>query len=544
VLTTDGTTASWSDVRTVLAAGDEAGLVVKGTYTGTAGPPPWTGGGTRMMWYPQRAAFRAGFVSGDEWDDAKVGNYSVAFGVESTASGRFSAAMGNSFATGIGSTALGSSTASGADSTALGNSTASGDISTSMGHGTASGYASTAMGEGTVASGNQSTAMGTLASTNGQQGSIVFGDTSGLTMKSFAPNEFAVQATGGLRFVTGQQPLTLPGLLTSVGTTVTSSIAIFSHALVGATIVAPDNDTRMIVSVESPTSLTVSAPFTTPLAGATFNFIAPSVMIANTGQTSIHTSGSQQQLSLVNDSFGVSWDFYSYTDGNLYLNNLFGTRVTFRENGNVGIGNINTTHTLGVTGTIAASGAISANTTPDLAETIPAAGDVEVADVVCADRRHRERVVRCGARDAGPILGVISDGTSSFLINSHGGREGAPLTGQPLVLAGRVPVKVSTENGPIAIGDWLAPSSQAGVAVRATEPGPVVGIALEAFAGKGGTVLCFVKVGEGGSAERVAQLEQENEQLRERNREIEDRLSRLEGAVQLLGRRCSATCAR
>jgi hypothetical protein len=509
VLTTDGNNTYWADVRAVLAAGDEAGLVVKGTYTGTGGTPPWTGPGERMMWYPQRAAFRAGGVLGNEWDDAYVGDYSVAFG---------------------------SSVASGVKSTAFGASTASGDGATSMGQATASGLLATATGAGTIASGDYSTAIGNLASTNGQYGSIVLSDRSSLPMKSFNQNEFAVQATGGIRFITRQQS-TLTGSLDSLGTTVTGTGTNFNTTLIGLTIVAPDNDTQMIVGVQSSTSLTVSAPFATKLNGAPFHVIAPSVIIEPTG-TSLHTSSNERQLSLVNDSVSNAWDFYSFDDKNLYLNNPWGTKVSFFDNGNVSIGggSASINHTLGVTGTIAASGAISANTTPDLAETIPAAGDVEAADVVCADRRHRERVVRCGGRDAGPILGVISDGTSSFLINSHGGREGAPLTGQPLVLAGRVLVKVSTENGPIAIGDWLAPSSQAGVAMRATEPGPVVGIALESFSGKRGAVLCFVKAGEG----NVARLAQENAELRAQNRSLEERLARLEGAMEILSQSSSA----
>jgi hypothetical protein len=57
---------------------------------------------------------------------------------------------------------------------------------------------------------------------------------------------------------------------------------------------------------------------------------------------------------------------------------------------------------------------------------------------------------------------------------------------RPLALAGRVPVKVSAENGPIAQGDLLVPSSRAGVAMKACgttrcAPAFVVGAALESF---------------------------------------------------------------
>ena len=50
-----------------------------------------------------------------------------------------------------------------------------------------------------------------------------------------------------------------------------------------------------------------------------------------------------------------------------------------------------------------------------------------------------------------------------------------------VALAGRVPVKVSTENGAIAPGDPLTSSSTPGVAMKATQSGPIVGKALESF---------------------------------------------------------------
>ena len=52
-----------------------------------------------------------------------------------------------------------------------------------------------------------------------------------------------------------------------------------------------------------------------------------------------------------------------------------------------------------------------------------------------------------------------------------------------MTLSGRVPVKVSLENGPVAIGDALTSSNVAGVAMRATGAGRVIGLALEPFDG-------------------------------------------------------------
>jgi hypothetical protein len=114
------------------------------------GNPPATGMGTRMMWYPDKAAFRAGHVGGTEWDKNQTGHYSSAFGNSTKASGWASIAAGElSNASGDWSVALGS------------NSTASGETSFAMGEGTnALGVSSIALGTGTTASGDVSTSLG------------------------------------------------------------------------------------------------------------------------------------------------------------------------------------------------------------------------------------------------------------------------------------------------------------------------------------------------------------------------------------------------
>ena len=54
---------------------------VTGDVPGSPGLPPVNGAGRRMMWYADKAAFRAGYVSGTNWDFSNVGNYSVALGL-------------------------------------------------------------------------------------------------------------------------------------------------------------------------------------------------------------------------------------------------------------------------------------------------------------------------------------------------------------------------------------------------------------------------------------------------------------------------------
>ncbi|MCB9996433.1 MAG: hypothetical protein H6869_08375, partial [Rhodospirillales bacterium] len=52
------------------------------------------GAGTRMLWYTSAAAFRAGQVTGSQWDDGVVGAYSTAFGLDTVASGQSAFAIG------------------------------------------------------------------------------------------------------------------------------------------------------------------------------------------------------------------------------------------------------------------------------------------------------------------------------------------------------------------------------------------------------------------------------------------------------------------
>jgi hypothetical protein len=176
----------------------------------------------------------------------------------------------------------------------------------------------------------------------------------------------------------------------------------------------------------------------------------------------------------------------------------FGTNATVRmtvmNTGNVCIGVATCTKKLGVSGTIGASSTITASTTPDLAETIAAADDVEAADVVMADPNNTERVVKSDRAYNAAAVGVISDGTSSFMINSYGGTS-SELTGKPLVLAGRVPVKVSGANGAIKPGDYLTSANIPGYAMKATQAGPTIGKALGYFKGDKGTVLVLVNLG-------------------------------------------------
>ena len=127
----------------------EDGLLVTGTL-GSGADIEVSGVGTRMFFNPKKAAFRAGYVVGTDWDNANVGIYSVAIGRNTLASGSTSLAIGSG------------AVASGDVSVAIGeNVSAGGNGSIAMGtEAIASGFYSTAMGTSTMASAYFSTALG------------------------------------------------------------------------------------------------------------------------------------------------------------------------------------------------------------------------------------------------------------------------------------------------------------------------------------------------------------------------------------------------
>jgi hypothetical protein len=108
------TTVLNSDQDTTLEVNHNGSLLMPGTPAPIAEDDsiPAEGAGTRLMWYPAKAALRAGQVGvnedGTQWDAPKVGTHSVAFGVDTEASGNASMAVGSgTVASGARSLAIG-----------------------------------------------------------------------------------------------------------------------------------------------------------------------------------------------------------------------------------------------------------------------------------------------------------------------------------------------------------------------------------------------------------------------------------------------------
>jgi hypothetical protein len=228
--------ASASTIPSTISLLNTGGLVAGG-ITGSS-PIPTSGAGTRMMWHPGKAAFRAGEVTTGvptAWDEANVGLDSAAFGRDTVAGGWASLAVGNgttaggpfsvatgdstvatgsaSVAYGVGSTASGTGALAGGSGTraqanyavAFGQqSTADGNSSLALGYNTqALGHQSIAGGQNAIARGAGSAAFNNAQTTVAATASFAWGDYSTSTpIVADIAGQFKVRATGGVRFVT------------------------------------------------------------------------------------------------------------------------------------------------------------------------------------------------------------------------------------------------------------------------------------------------------------------------------------------------------
>jgi hypothetical protein len=126
----------------------------------------------------------------------------------------------------------------------------------------------------------------------------------------------------------------------------------------------------------------------------------------------------------------------------------------------------------------------------DFAEMLPAQSGVEPGDVLVigldgklarSSRPYQESVAGVHATQPGMVGGA---------------NDGADLKGKiPLAVVGVVPVKVTSENGPITPGDKLTASSTPGHAMKAgrhAEIGTVIGKALKPLEGDQGVIEMLV----------------------------------------------------
>jgi hypothetical protein len=100
-------------------------------------------------------------------------------------------------------------------------------------------------------------------------------------------------------------------------------------------------------------------------------------------------------------------------------------------------------------------------------------GNTEAADVVVADQNGKESVIKSSKPFQTGVLGVISTKPHltmgmDLVIDEKTGEPKKDVKATRLALTGRVPVKVTSENGEIKPGDYLTTSSTPGCAMKWT----------------------------------------------------------------------------
>ena len=117
----------------------------------------------------------------------------------------------------------------------------------------------------------------------------------------------------------------------------------------------------------------------------------------------------------------------------------------------------------------------------DVAENYVSSQNLEPGDVVVLEGlNNNDAIIKANSPYQKTLLGIVST-NPGLTLNSGAQTDADHPNVYPLALQGRVPVKVSSINGQIQAGDDLTSSPIPGVAMKATEPGQIIGKALESY---------------------------------------------------------------
>jgi Head domain of trimeric autotransporter adhesin len=178
--------------------------------------------------------------------------------------------------------------------------------------------------------------------------------------------------------------------------------------------------------------------------------------------------------------------------------------VQYNTNGNVGIGlpegevaneKLVVAGNAIIEGDLVTQGTVTAHEfvtdgNADVAENyVTADASLVAGELVSIDPAAQSTVKRTAIAEH--AMGVVSTAPGLTLGGNVGDSSALSV---PVALAGRVPVKVTIENGAIAAGDFLTASATIpGAAMKATKAGPVIGQALADYAATvTGNILVFV----------------------------------------------------
>ena len=272
-----------------LSLENDGGIIAKGTLNSGADIAT-AGAGTRLIWYPKKAAFRAGHAGTNlGFDDGNIGAYSVSFGQNTKASG-------------LNSTAIGAGTQATAQ-----DAFASGRTTTASGRYTAAfNYVTVASEDGATAFGNQTTASGQYATAFGFK-------TKAEPYASVVLGQYNIDISGTYNSWVSTDPLFV------IGNGISSNAGDRSNAMT-----VLKNGKIGIVTASPGSELDVKG--TLRLSGATSGYVglAPAAAAGSTTYTLPSADGDSGQILSTNGSAALSWtsvgEFTSISGTSLDLN--------------------------------------------------------------------------------------------------------------------------------------------------------------------------------------------------------------------------------
>ena len=169
------------------------------------------------------------------------------------------------------------------------------------------------------------------------------------------------------------------------------------------------------------------------------------------------------------------------------------TAMVVQASGKVGIGTSSPAYPLDVSGTVHSSTGyifpdgttqttafIPANCGADYAESVGVSGDRSdygPGDILVIDPAAPGRFLKSNQRYSSLVAGIYST-QPGFVGRLHPEDSNSKATEVPMAMVGRVPTKVSAENGPINVGDLLVSSSSLGYAMKGTDRAQMLGAVL------------------------------------------------------------------